>query len=581
MIQEEEGTETEGYWFIVAFFVILIVVALFWLTWNPKPQVNKNTIVGMGSLCGQYSKCADGLTCEGTCKISEGRQCKLSSQCQSNHICSGICIESIPTGDVGQPIPCNNYVEMEEVTLESGLIVCKKKKGVSCTLDQECSNSLCLSGVCHIGNDIGSPCSSNPECKENLDCSNGICQYRGKITGSAGSYCNGTCSNRLTCVDNICVEPTASYGQDCSNGGICESPYICSSHSLRCEYPENPNDCSHGTCDKNFTCSQGICISNQPNGMCSVDPDCSSNSCSQGPVIYRRPLTQPSQWDISNVLQFNSMIRSICSSGNNGYALTKDYVTRFIIGTGSGFIPIVPRCSKMMENTEDLSLQSYEYEINCIASTPYPYVLMVGGSLNITTLNTSMPALTSRTKTQGILMYLQSKKGNWNLKPINDQLGSIPIDGHLVGPIIGVSCSTLGTLITDSSRNTYLLDEDCNYVRTIGPINQPRITNIVGCPISYVENGYIILGNRRYPNGSSLVRNRRILDYDITSYSEGFINIAILLCDRIVGEDNTKVIQVNMDHEELSLPGYTDSRSLISLTEHDVLILNHSSCSSH
>ena len=247
--------------------------------------------------------------------------------------------------------------------------------------------------------------------------------------------------------------------------------------------------------------------------------------------------------------------------------LTKDYVARMTIGTMDGCIPIVPRCSELTTSSRDDKVLSVRYEINCIGTTPYPSVLVVGGYTLTNEHNVSNVALTSRTTTRGTIMYLRLRGGKWQLDPL--ELIEIL-------PVVLVSCSTLGILATDTSGTSYLLDLEGKVMKKIEKLTMPKLTNVLRDPIARIEEGYIVLNGRRYPNDG---RNRKILSYDITSYSEGIINLVILSTTVLMGQENVSITQINWDNEEIVLPGYASTNSMVALNSREILLLNMHSCS--
>jgi hypothetical protein len=296
---------------LLLFTVLTILGFIIWSFFNnivPISSLN-NVSVALSSLnqvCSNIIPCEPGLVCESitnnvkVCKKNIGETCTNIDQCTQNAtVCNGLCAISSGGGLNSLCPPCNpGYV----CIAQNNISLCKGLPGTVCFINSDCQSNICTSGVCQNPLTLGEACEVG-QCEEGLFCSNGVCQELGTTTGQVNSFCNDnvSCVPGFSCVNNVCVSATQTFGETCSSTLVCKEPYQCtckngSCSQQICTYPENVNSCIT-QCSNNFVCSNNECLGTN-NMSCISSDNCVSGNCSSTPLImfWQHTLNGNSSW---------------------------------------------------------------------------------------------------------------------------------------------------------------------------------------------------------------------------------------------------------------------------------------------
>ena len=261
-----------------------------------------------GLSCTSNAQCASGNCVDGVC-------------CQS--ACTGTCMECVAQsgsqGTLGQCVPVavskpdlNAKATCTAPMACSGVGVCKKANGQTCTAGGECATGLCADGRC-------CPSACQDTCKScGLPGSQGICSNipagvpdpLAKVTCTSTTLCDGqgsckkapgqTCSAPGQCASGHCVDGyccSSSCTASCMSCGAPGKQGACSPipSGLPDAYPANT--CSGakacdgaGTCKKangqacngGGECATGQCIGGRCCQSCSAPGQCFSGHCVDG-----------------------------------------------------------------------------------------------------------------------------------------------------------------------------------------------------------------------------------------------------------------------------------------------------------
>lgn len=262
--------------FSVILFLLFISLSLYYWKDNkpmPIPQTSINlTYQGFLAPCGSDQSCPTGLYCDGasfTCRLGPNYPCNNSADCIDPYHCSGICVNSPMLGKLGDYCPCDSGYYCYNVPDKNGAYTCKLAPNQKCKNNQDCYSQLCYNGVCSSKYPVTFACKNNQDCQTEW-CSDGFCQEVNIATGYIGAAC-GNCtpgvSNMAPC--------NSGYSCSCENGstGICQNNILGFQES-----------CYYNGCNKNFTCSEGLCGFNfnpnySPNNNCITNMQKSGNVC--------------------------------------------------------------------------------------------------------------------------------------------------------------------------------------------------------------------------------------------------------------------------------------------------------------
>jgi hypothetical protein len=255
-----------------------------------------------GGVCAALPTCSDAIKngtetdidCGGTCAAdcANGKLCAVNADCQSAFCDGGVCAAPAPT--------CSDALKNgSETDVDCGGIVCVAcSNGKTCSVNADCSSGNCSGGVCaaplptctdavkngtetdvDCGGTCATKCANGKTCSVNADCSSTLCS-------------GGVCAALPTCFDAIKngtetdIDCGGTCAADCANGKLCAVNADCSS-----------GNCSGGVCAAPLpTCTDavkngtetdvdcgGTCATKCANGKtCSVNADCSSTLCSGG-----------------------------------------------------------------------------------------------------------------------------------------------------------------------------------------------------------------------------------------------------------------------------------------------------------
>lgn len=301
----------------IILLIILVVIYYVALTWPRATTATTRSTTSpykttptFGMSCSDSAPCGGGFTCDGgTCKRVLGQPCTSLDQCESSAtFCNGLCGNGA-IGDFNQPCPCNEGLQCVS---EDGVLVCKGATGTMCTSNNDCASKVCTTSglaspayLCAPGLPLGHQCSDNDECNSG-NCSVGICQYGGVVTGQYGAYCSiplaGSTIGGTACVgdfftcdtsQNKCVFGNRQLYQTCSSKRFCAAPYVCAvpggTQSEVCLFPDTLNACPNGKCISGYRCSTGTC---QP-----LIGQFTTSVCGTGSVV-----NSPGVWGWSSVL---------------------------------------------------------------------------------------------------------------------------------------------------------------------------------------------------------------------------------------------------------------------------------------
>ncbi len=188
------------------------------------------------------------------------------------------------------------------------ILVDRSSALLPCSSDAECRRNFCIQNFCRPRSPVGGPCDLNDErdCYGlNSLCIQGICTDLSPVTGpcddagdcadssnvcegqrclvpedeSCASNNNNHCVSGLTCIRDICANPSPVTGP-CDDAGDCaDSSNVCQGQV--CTATACPSG-NNGDCPSGLTCIQNFCTDPSPvTGPCDDEGDCavSSNVC--------------------------------------------------------------------------------------------------------------------------------------------------------------------------------------------------------------------------------------------------------------------------------------------------------------
>lgn len=287
----EDGTQRMFLVFLLAIIlvVIIVVILMYLISGNRDSPSGTAPLIDLpfGAACDINHHCANGLTCETTCKKNLGQECDSLAECVStattctidgsgNNVC-----KTGPIGGLDENCPCDSgYLCNDDGR-------CKIEIGLPCSIDDDCISDQCVNGICGHGAAEGESCNLTSDCDLELHCSVGICQQDGVDTGEEGAYCNNgdECGDGLTCVTNTCAITTQGLGDSCGSTLFCSTQLVCdisqgngSCNTGVCIYPPN-NCCScEIQCPDGMRCVCGKCLG-EKNAPCALSSSCVSGSC--------------------------------------------------------------------------------------------------------------------------------------------------------------------------------------------------------------------------------------------------------------------------------------------------------------
>lgn len=159
--------------------------------------------------------------------------------------------------------------------------------GEACFSQVQCASGYCDRvpswgdcGTCKRGRSEGESCTDATDvCKENLGCSDGICQPPGH---KLGEECLGKgiiCQRALYCNDSFRCAAYGQAGASCNASTPCAHVLFCQAGVCVARFPDGTN------CTDSAMCASGLC----DNGVCTAVPprptgliagqDCSAGSC--------------------------------------------------------------------------------------------------------------------------------------------------------------------------------------------------------------------------------------------------------------------------------------------------------------
>ncbi|CAF0934760.1 unnamed protein product, partial [Adineta ricciae] len=307
-----------------------------------------------------------GIDCGGPC--ANGKKCNDEAKC---NMCGG-CVSDVCESNVCLPAQCKNLVmDSGETGIDCGGVCAAGRKCrnyAGCAKDSDCASSYCASNVCipstcnngvidsnETGTDCGGvcvpakKCMTYTGCKENIDCSSGLCSSDTCIptecnndildSGETGIDCGGNCAPGQKCPDGIgcntgsdclfgncyngflwyvmlfwkCDEryrlTAATCHSPCLNGGTCIAAGVCQcllglagpTCAIQISCPTDSQPSASGTCVNtrvNFNNCGGIGV------VCSgSDISCSNGICSTTipPVVLQDPMIISSWGDTGTV----------------------------------------------------------------------------------------------------------------------------------------------------------------------------------------------------------------------------------------------------------------------------------------
>lgn len=290
---------------LIIAFTLVFLAFLFDRSRSPSATLPTTTPGFLGSCA--TTACAPGLLCDAAanyvCKYSLGQTCASGADCATGSYCSGVCVSG-PYGGFQQYCPCAAGYTC--VANPGAASTCAVALGGVCTNNSDCSTGNCVTGTCALLPN-GANCGALDSLCVSGNCSNGLCQPPGVISGGNGAACSnlncnstlttGTCTNGGECVctygapTGVCTDHPLSLNSACSSLSPCENALMClDQSSLQCGADSDANcTCLFNYSDPNANqdCPGGlvggstICL-NGPGLGCDNNSQCGSGQCSTG-----------------------------------------------------------------------------------------------------------------------------------------------------------------------------------------------------------------------------------------------------------------------------------------------------------
>jgi hypothetical protein len=195
--------------------------------------------------------------------------------------------------------------------------------GARCTENDQCTDSVCVSGTCTTPGDLGTSCDAA------ADCATGYCGSSQCTGGGAGERCSsyqpveGQCQPGFSCVSNECSDGSA--GSPCETIADCSTTYCiddaCSDGKVgqACLEPAN--------CDPGLFCGRGTCSVGGANDPCDFNIQCINRNCVDPAGVERglcRPAPGGSPCTAGDQCQSNNCASGKCTSGGPGAPCADD-----------------------------------------------------------------------------------------------------------------------------------------------------------------------------------------------------------------------------------------------------------------
>jgi hypothetical protein len=189
-------------WFSLVVITLILLVFFVYLSYQAVTTPTSGASQGYFLYSCEDRPCSGNLICDSDllCKQPLGEPCLHASDCAAGY-CNGVCTIESPTaitGQLGGPCPCDYNTQ--------ACVDHKCYSVTTCTTNSDCYDGACINGRCNPLVPDGGRCSNDSKC-ESGNCSLGVCQRVGVMTGEFGSYCTSACNVPLACQDDRCQIP--------------------------------------------------------------------------------------------------------------------------------------------------------------------------------------------------------------------------------------------------------------------------------------------------------------------------------------------------------------------------------------
>ncbi len=265
----------------------------------------KSCACGNGTVCAVDERCT-GETENDTCKVAPGFTCTVNADCASGTCSGGIC------GKLEDGKPCDGASDCVSDTCVQGVCLAPGACLTAATCPQPanaCEVATCTNGQCGFGFVSAGTLAGT---QVGGDCHKSQCDGSGNIVTVIDDTDLPNDGN--ACTDDVCAagvpsNPPAHAGSACNQDGgtKCDGNGAC----VQCV---EASDCGTNTACKTFTCTSGVCGSNNAGaGTVVANPtvgDCRSDRCDESGNIAANV---PDDTDVP--FDDNACTNDVCSAG--------------------------------------------------------------------------------------------------------------------------------------------------------------------------------------------------------------------------------------------------------------------------